>query len=368
MKSLKVWLLPAFVSVAMAQTPSSLNFTAKATLIGTSSYSFSGTANLTGLGTATLSGVGVVDSNSLSEQPLGLIPGSFAMIFPDGAVLNGAFKLPSNILLPQLGGASTGDGSIRITGGAGRFEGARGAFLQVNGTGTATGGGGVSLEINGSGTLTAGQYVLPQLVYGGGWYSALYFHNSMPTSRGFTVEYFTNDGRPLSIPVDGTSTPISMAGNGSVRLEFPNSGALVEGFAKVALPEGVTGYGVFRQSVPGIADQEAVVPLVIAGSMQSLLTFDETNYTTAAAFVNSGLVGAIVNVTATSINGTVIGTASIPMGAGRKNSVVLRNLAGMSGIIGTRGTATFTVTAGAVAVLGLRFNGAAFTSIPTVAK
>jgi hypothetical protein len=33
--------------------------------------------------------------------------------------------------------------------------------------------------------------------------------------------------------------------------------------------------------------------------------------------------------------------------------------------MGTKGTAQFTVTSGNIAVLGLRFNVAAFTSIPT---
>jgi hypothetical protein len=35
---------------------------------------------------------------------------------------------------------------------------------------------------------------------------------------------------------------------------------------------------------------------------------------------------------------------------------------------GKRGSADFTVTTGTVAVLGLRFNGAAFTSIPATQK
>ena len=37
---------------------------------------------------------------------------------------------------------------------------------------------------------------------------------------------------------------------------------------RMVLPIGVTGYGVFRQSVPGAADQEAVVPLRYAGACQ----------------------------------------------------------------------------------------------------
>jgi hypothetical protein len=38
------------------------------------------------------------------------------------------------------------------------------------------------------------------------------------------------------------------------------------------------------------------------------------------------------------------------------------------GVVGKRGSAQFTVAAGNVAVLGLRFNNAAFTSISTAGK
>jgi hypothetical protein len=43
----------------------------------------------------------------------------------------------------------------------------------------------------------------------------------------------------------------------------------------------------------------------------------------------------------------------------------LRNLPGLSGIAGKQGTVRFVATGANVVVLGLRFNGAAFTSIPT---
>jgi hypothetical protein len=125
---------------------------------------------------------------------------------------------------------------------------------------------------------------------------------------------------------------------------------------------------VFRQSVQGINDQEAVVPFSNAATSRAVLTFDETNFTTAASIVNTSAVGTTVTVKVTGISGQDLGTATIQLGAKAKTAVALRTLTGLSGIVGTRGTATFTVTAGGVAVLGLRFFGSAFTSIPAVEK
>ena len=62
--------------------------------------------------------------------------------------------------------------------------------------------------------------------------------------------------------------------------------------------------------------------------------------------------------------GAVIGTSSIPLAAGAKTEATLRSIPGFSGVVGNRGSAEFTVSSGSVAVLGLRFNGTAFTSIP----
>jgi len=173
----------------------------------------------------------------------------------------------------------------------------------------------------------------------------------------------------LTVPaLSGTSTTVTIPGGGSVRIEAPNTGTLVQGYASTTLPDGVTGYGVFRQSVTGVPDQEAVVPLANAGSTSASLTFDDTNFTTAAAIVNPSSVATTVTVTVKSANGGSLGTATIPLAAKSKTAVALRSLTGLSGVANNRGVATFTVSTGNVAVLGLRFFGAAFTSIPATDK
>ena len=149
-----------------------------------------------------------------------------------------------------------------------------------------------------------------------------------------------------------------------MRIEAPNTGTLSQGYASATLPDGVTGYGVFRQSVAGTPDQEAVVPLANAASTSSSFAFDDTNYTTAAGIVNASSIATTVTITATSANGGALGTGTISLPAKSQTPVTLRNVPGLAVVANNRGTVTFTVPTGNVAVLGLRFFGSAFTSIP----
>jgi hypothetical protein len=287
------------------------------------------------------------------------------MIFSDGAVLFGTFNIPTGILIPQLGGTTTGTGSVTVTGGTGRFEGTRGVFSPLTGSGTATSLSTASITINGTGTLSTGQFVLPQFVYGGGWYTALYFTNPKTTPVSFSVNFIADNGTPLNVPAfGGNAATVSIPAGGSAKLEAPNSGALVQGYVSMTVPDGITGYGVFRQSTTGTPDQEAVVPLSNAASTTASFIFDDTNFTTAASIVNPSAVATTVTVTLKNALGAPMGTATVQLAARNKTAVVLRDLTGLSGVANNRGTATFSVSTGNVAVLGLRFFGSAFTSIP----
>jgi hypothetical protein len=131
------------------------------------------------------------------------------------------------------------------------------------------------------------------------------------------------------------------------------------------LPAGVTGYGVFRQSLPGVADQEAVVPLSGTTATTSTLEFDDTKYVTGVAVVNLTSVSTTISVFVRDAQGNPIGTSNIALGPHAKTAVVLRDLPGLAGVSGSLGSVDFTTSIGTLAALGLRFNGTAFTSIPT---
>ena len=208
--------------------------------------------------------------------------------------------------------------------------------------------------------------ILPQLAFGGGWYTALYFTNTTTGPVSFTVGFVGNDGNLLTIPaLGGSSFTVNLAARGTALIEAPNVGPLVQGYVTAGLPTGVTGYGVFRQSLPGVPDQEAVVPLSGNTATTSTVLFDDTKYVTGVAVVNLASVNNTITATARDNNGNTLGTGAIPLGPNAKTALVLRNIPGLASVAGAIGSVDFTATIGNVAALGLRFNGSAFTSIPT---
>jgi hypothetical protein len=221
-----------------------------------------------------------------------------------------------------------------------------------------------SLEGEGTAAVTPAT-ILPQFAFGGGWYSALYFTNLTNAPVSFLLSLVGDDGTPLNVPaLGGASTTVTLPAFGTGIVEAPNEGSVVQqGYALFTLPSGVYGYGVFRQSVPGRADQEAVVPFSSAGATSNTLTWDDTNFTTAVAIVNPSSTSTTVAITLRDSGGNIM-SSSVSLPPNRKVETPLRSLPGLAGMAGKRGSAQFTVSAGNVAVLGLRFNESAFTSIP----
>jgi len=205
--------------------------------------------------------------------------------------------------------------------------------------------------------------VMPQFVFGGGWYSALYFTNSNSSSVSFTVTFTTDAGTPMTVP--GVNGQVSLDAHATVVVEPSSiSGPLVQGYATLALPAGVTGYGVFRQIVPGRPDQEAIVLFRSARSTFSTLTWDEIGFTTGVSIVNTSGAATTVTITVYDINGRVLITKPVNLQANAKIEDTLKNILGFPSMTGMRGSAQFSVGTGSIAVLGLRFGAAAFTSIP----
>ena len=107
------------------------------------------------------------------------------------------------------------------------------------------------------------------------------------------------------------------------------------------------------------------MPLSGTTGTTSTLLFDDTKYVTGVAVVNLASVSTTISVLARDNQGNTIGTSNIPLASHAKKSVVLRDLLGLAGVAGSQGSVDFTTSIGHLAALGLRFNGAAFTSIPT---
>ncbi len=374
MKLLSLAVCALGLSIAAHAQTSTVTLTGTATITGvtgatSSTFSLIGSATILGLGSAVFSGAGTVPNGVLTGQINGPVTGNYAMIFPDGAILYGSFAFPTVFLVPQVGGSASVTGSLNVSGGTGRFDGARGVFNPLTGTGTIISSTSSSYTISGNGNLSYGVKILPTLAFGGGWYTALYFTNSTSAPVSFPLSFTSDSGAPLTIAdAGGSSTTVNIAPGGSARIEAPNTGNLQQGYAIATLPPGVNGYGVFRQSAGTVADQEAVVQFSNSGVTTSTLIFDETNYITGIAVANPNNFPITVNLSATNQSGNLLGTGIIQLAALSKTSVALKTIAGLTGIVNNRGTVTFSSTSGSFAVLGLRFNGSAFTSIPTSEK
>lgn len=212
----------------------------------------------------------------------------------------------------------------------------------------------------------ASRQILPQFAFGGGWYTALCFANTGGIATPIQLSFLRGDGNPLIVPSIGSSSmSVNLDPNETTFIEAPNADSITEGYVAVQMPSAVVGYAVFRQSLPGLPDQEAVVLLSNDSSTTSTLIYDEINLQTAVAIVNTSGQDISVNITVRDTSGATIASTTLPMPANNKSAMYLSRLAGLSGMVGKRGIVDFTVDSGAISVMGIRFNGSAFTSIPT---
>jgi hypothetical protein len=229
-----------------------------------------------------------------------------------------------------------------------------------------------STTVSGAANPQLLQQVLPQFVFGAGtWYSAIYFSNPTSATVSFSVTFLTDTGTPLAVPgvpASGVKT-VTLAPGSTTVIEAPSTGAnVLEGYASFALPAGVTGYGVYRRSQAGQPNQEVLVGFRSATQTATSLIFDETNgLVTGLAVLNSSGVATTVNIAVFDNAGNSIGTTTLALPSGNKMTVpFLDQLPNLSGMVGKRGYALFSVATGNVSVLALRSSGVAFTSVPTV--
>jgi hypothetical protein len=284
------------------------------------------------------------------------------------------FTLVPNDSNPGYVGTSslTGQGTYSVAGdcsGSAAFNLSAGSIANYNFA--IVDGGNVLFMENDPGTVFYGLWqpnttplVLPQFAFGGGWYSALYFANTTSAAVSFPVNFIADNGTALFVlSLGASSTNVNIPAQGSAIVEATNNSTLNQGYASFSLPPGVSGYGIFRQTVAGRPDQEAVAPFVAANKYSGTLVWDDTSFVTSVAMVNAGPVNGSVSITVWDNSGRLIGTTSVSLPAHQKTEAALRTLPGLATMAGSRGTAQFVATSGNIAVLGLRFNSA-FTSIP----
>jgi hypothetical protein len=221
----------------------------------------------------------------------------------------------------------------------------------------------VALGDSATTTVTGTSYAVPQIAYGGGWYTAIYLANLNASAVTATLALYGSGGASLTIP--GLSGGALQVGpNGTSVIEFPNSGNLTQGWLSLTLPPGLVGYAVLRQSVPNQPDQETVLPFSAVASQNADMPYDDSTRTTTVAIANPGTAAIAVTATAYQADGTIVGTGSMSLAAMSQAAFALSGVSGLGGVSGTRGRVTFTTASGSFAVMGVRFGGLAFAAIP----
>jgi hypothetical protein len=212
-----------------------------------------------------------------------------------------------------------------------------------------------------------GDRVIAQFVDGGSWKTSMYFVNLENHSVSFQVLFFADDGSDMSVPVSGQGVVrglnISLDTAGSIQFETAGSAFnLAQGWALLSQStnDTVGGMAVFRQSVSGRPDQEAVVPIVSQYDNHFVLLFDNTNFTTAIALANPTTNDVVIPVNIRNQAGQIIDQRTIRLGSYNHTAFTLPDT--WSSTAGRRGAIEFLTSGFGVGALGLRFNGSAFTS------
>ncbi len=212
-----------------------------------------------------------------------------------------------------------------------------------------------------------GDRVIAQFVDGGSWKTSMYFVNLENHSVSFQVFFFNDDGTDMSVPILGQGVvrglTVTLETAGSVQFETAGTAPnLAQGWALLSQStnDSVGGMAVFRQSVPGRSDQEAVVPIVSQYDSHFVLLFDNTAFTTAIALANPTNNDVSIPVNIRGQNGQIIDQRTIHLGPYNHSAFTLPDT--WTSTAGRRGAIEFLASGSGVGALGLRFNGSAFTS------
>lgn len=136
--------------------------------------------------------------------------------------------------------------------------------------------------------------VIPHLVFGDTWNTAVTLVNLSQEEAKVPVEFFQQDGEPMLVPIADLGIfeelEVTIPPHGSITFETAGDAnePTTQGWAKLDLTccQEVTGLAVFRQSVRD-RESEAVVPFANSESIRSGLIFDNTEgFVTGMAMVN----------------------------------------------------------------------------------
>ncbi|MFN0101562.1 MAG: hypothetical protein ACKV2U_05660 [Bryobacteraceae bacterium] len=219
-------------------------------------------------------------------------------------------------------------------------------------------------------TVFSGDDVLPQMANGDGWRTQIFLVNLATVRLPFIVDFWKGDGSPWQVAIGGVGTGDQITGSlapgATAVFETTGQGSLVQGWAELTYDfkiGKIGGFGVFRQSVAGRPDFEAVVPLSSLFDKVIVLPYDNTaGFSTGVACVNGGPSSpATITATFRDETGTTYATETIQLPQSGHTAFAMA--ARFPTTQGRRGTVLFRSSTDFLSVMGLRFNpGGSFTS------
>lgn len=168
--------------------------------------------------------------------------------------------------------------------------------------------------------VAADDRIIPHLAFGGSWSTTITLVNVYHSAAAVDLRFYDSNGVPMPVPTDiqgNTSVVrVNLPIGGSQRINIAGGGDTRVGWARLdydwAISE-VAATAVFRQSVPGRADFEALVPADNETS-QFRVQFDEVNgYTTGLALANTSATQVVLEVTARNEAGQPINQAPVEL-------------------------------------------------------
>jgi len=224
-----------------------------------------------------------------------------------------------------------------------------------------------------------GNDIITHLADGGGWKTSITVINlSQAKSATFTLNFYGDNGAPLSFTFEGsgnssTVTGTLSSGGSKVFKTTGTSAAIKQGWAQFdyfATTDSVGGFAVFTNS----NGHEAAVPFESSIGENPILSFDNTNgLGMGVALANSDFSTVTINATFKDGNGSVLGVRQFMMPPMTHTSFIFDQqwpfTAGRQGTVMFECSDVFGPNAFGVAILGLRFTPqGAFTSVAAFEK
>jgi hypothetical protein len=270
------------------------------------------------------------------------------------------------------GGSGTGSGSANYAVATNTGLARTGVITVAGQSFTVSQGGAANLTSTSS---PAGTFA--HLAIGGTWRTTLTLINMGTSPANIQLDFYDESGNPLVVPYQVQTAPVYGLQQASSVSRTLNPGAslvaqvgigqasVAVGSARLTSTGSVGGFAIFTNTS---SNQEAVVPLEPRTEVTYWLPFDNTSkLSTGLAIANTSSQAVSVGISIRDDRGAALGTDTISLPPHGHRSFMLPS--NYSATANKRGTVSFqSPGSGQVAVVGLRANGPAFTSLPAISR